>query len=278
MANLSKEVIKENGFEEIIEVCNTKVEDFKLPEGIPNVDIIISEFMGFYLLHEGMTDSVLLAREKFLKPGGHLFPDRAIIYLSPCSVPSLFDDWKNVSGIKMMKFAEQLRKQKSSKPEVLNVQKEHLLSDEIVVAFLDLNDISPDELDRIDFNEVIVARREGKFQGVCLWFEVLFPSSDNYSDVVLSTHPQCRPTHWKQTVIPLPENIENVEPSTPIAFKLTIQRNPSKCRHYNLILEILDPNSEDVEHPLPCDCNFTTCILSKAHLAKLVEGNGFQNA
>lgn len=277
LAELSKEVIKENGFQNIIEVHNIKVEDFKLPQGISHVDIIISEFMGFYLLHEGMLDSVLLARERFLKPGGFLFPDRAIIYLSPCALPSLFDDWENVSGIKMTTFAEQLRKQKSSKPEILVILKEHLLADDIVVAFLDLNDITPGELDRIDFNEVIVAKQNGKFQGVCLWFDVLFPSNDMDHDVVLSTHPHCKPTHWKQTVIPLPENIETVEPGTPIAFKMTIQRHSVNYRHYNLILEMLDPESDDVEHPLPCDCNFTKCILSKAHLAALAENNAFQN-
>jgi hypothetical protein len=277
LAELSKEVIKENGFENVIEVYHGMAEHFRLPEGMTHVDIIVSEFMGFYLLHEGMLDSVLLARERFLKPGGYLFPDRAIIYLSPCALPSLFDDWEDVNGIKMTKFAEQLRKQKSSKPEVFVLPKEHLLADDIVVAFLDLNDISPGELDRIDFNEVIVAKKEGKFQGVCLWFDVLFPSNDMEEDVTLSTHPQCKPTHWKQTVIPLPANIETVEPLTPIAFKLTIQRHPENYRHYNLILEILDPESDEVEHPLPCDCNMTKCILSKTHLASLAENNGFQN-
>mgnify|MGYP003530020246 CR=1 FL=1 len=178
LAELSKEVIKENGFEDVIEVFNMKVEDFTLA-GFEHVDIIVSEFMGFFLVHEGMLDSVLLARDRFLKPGGHLFPDRAIIYLSPCAIPSLFDNWENVSGVKMTKFAEQLRQQKSNKPEVLLIEKDHLLADEIVVAFLDLNDISPVELDKIDFKEVIVAKKDGNFQGVALWFDVLFPSNDN---------------------------------------------------------------------------------------------------
>jgi len=33
------------------------------------VDVIISEWMGFYLLHESMLDSVLVARDRFLKKG-----------------------------------------------------------------------------------------------------------------------------------------------------------------------------------------------------------------
>lgn len=236
--------------------------------------------MGFYLLHEGMLDSVLLARDRFLKPGGLLFPDRAIIYCTPCSLPSQFDDWEDVSGIKMSKFAEHLRKQKSSKPEIQNISKECLLADDTVIAFLDLNDISPLDLDRFDFNEVIVATNSGKFQGVCIWFDVLFPSADDNmsnDNVTLSTHPEAEATHWKQTIIPLPANVETLEPLTPVAFHLIIQRNPENSRHYHLLLEILDPSSEDVQHPLPCDCHMTKCILAKAHLASFVDQNGFEN-
>lgn len=262
----------------MIEVFNCKIEDFKLPEGFNDVDIIVSEWMGFYLLHEGMLDSVLLARDRFLKPGGHMFPDRAILYVAPCSLPSHFDDWNDVSGVKMSKFAEQLRKQKSSKPEIINISKDSLLAEDTVIAFLDLNDISAMELDRIDFNEVIVAQKPGKFEGVCLWFDVLFPTADDGDDVILSTHPHAEPTHWKQTVIPLPANIETLEPLSPVAFKLIIQRNPQNSRHYNLLLEILDATGDEVQHALPCDCHLTKCILAKAHLATYVDQDGFENA
>ena len=34
------------------------------------VDIIISEWMGYFLLFESMLDSVLFARAKYLKPDG----------------------------------------------------------------------------------------------------------------------------------------------------------------------------------------------------------------
>ncbi|CAG9802184.1 unnamed protein product [Chironomus riparius] len=276
LADLSREIVKENNFEDVIEVVNCKIEDFKLPETIDKVDIIISEWMGFYLLHESMLDSVLLARERFLRPGGLMFPDKAIIYISPCKLPSLFDDWENVSGIKMTKFAKQLRAQKSSKPEIQTIKNDDLLSEDTVMAFLDLNDVSSSELDLFEFNEVLVAKNSGNFQGMCIWFDVLFPSNDH--EVILSTHPKDEPTHWKQTIIPLPSNIEFLEESYPIAFKLIIQRNPEHFRRYNILLEILDPESEDVQHPLPCDCNLTKCILTKAHLASLANQNNFENA
>jgi protein arginine N-methyltransferase 1 len=61
---------------------NKRIEDCKLDVDIPRVDIIISEWMGFCLLFEGMLDSVIYARENFLVKGGLMFPERAKIYLA----------------------------------------------------------------------------------------------------------------------------------------------------------------------------------------------------
>ena len=47
------------------------------------VDIIISEWMGYFLLRESMLDSVLYARDKWLKPGGALYPSHCKMYLAP---------------------------------------------------------------------------------------------------------------------------------------------------------------------------------------------------
>jgi type I protein arginine methyltransferase len=44
---------------------------------VDKVDIIISEWMGYFLLYESMLDSVLFARDKWLRPGGLMMPDRA---------------------------------------------------------------------------------------------------------------------------------------------------------------------------------------------------------
>lgn len=45
-----------------------RVEDVDLP--VSEVDIIISEWMGYFLLFESMLDSVLYARDKYMKTGG----------------------------------------------------------------------------------------------------------------------------------------------------------------------------------------------------------------
>jgi len=48
------------------------------------VDIFISEWMGYFLLRESMLDSLVRAREKFLKPRtGLMFPSHCTMYVAP---------------------------------------------------------------------------------------------------------------------------------------------------------------------------------------------------
>lgn len=48
----------------VITVLKGKVEEIELP--VPHVDIIISEWMGYFLLFENMLNTVLYARDKWL--------------------------------------------------------------------------------------------------------------------------------------------------------------------------------------------------------------------
>lgn len=63
-----------------ITLIKGKMEEVVLP--VDKVDIIISEWMGYFLLYESMLDSVLFARDKYLAPGGLMFPDEATLFLA----------------------------------------------------------------------------------------------------------------------------------------------------------------------------------------------------
>eukprot|EP00959_Pyramimonas_sp_CCMP1952_P043072 901140-Pyramimonas_sp.AAC.1 len=69
MAKHAKTLADNNGVGDKVEVMQGYMESIELPE---KVDIIISEWMGYFLLRESMLDSVLVARDKWLKPGGSL--------------------------------------------------------------------------------------------------------------------------------------------------------------------------------------------------------------
>jgi hypothetical protein len=63
----------------------------------PQVDVIVSEWMGYALLFETMLDSVLAARDRWLRPGGVVLPDIATIYVAGATAGSLGLDFWNVS-------------------------------------------------------------------------------------------------------------------------------------------------------------------------------------
>jgi hypothetical protein len=85
-----------NGLSDVVTVIQGAVESVELPmeeHGLeaedPNhphqvVDIIVSEWMGYFLLRESMMDSLIRARDKFLKPKtGLMFPSHTTLYLAP---------------------------------------------------------------------------------------------------------------------------------------------------------------------------------------------------
>lgn len=63
--NQATQIVKDNKLDHIITLLHGKLEEVTLPDGIETVDIIISEWMGYFLLYESMLDTVLYARDKW---------------------------------------------------------------------------------------------------------------------------------------------------------------------------------------------------------------------
>jgi predicted RNA methylase len=79
---LSKSIVAANNLETKITVINSEIEKLNsLPEPVDKVDIIVSEWMGFYLLHESMLASVIYARDKWLKIGKLIKLNFSVFYL-----------------------------------------------------------------------------------------------------------------------------------------------------------------------------------------------------
>ena len=78
------------------------MESITLPNDIEKVDIIISEWMGYALLYESMLDSVLHARDLFLKPDGVMAPSQCKIMLGLCEAGEIFKErigfWNDIYG------------------------------------------------------------------------------------------------------------------------------------------------------------------------------------
>merc|ERR1719238_1189769 len=80
-------------FGDNIVVINQLLEDVSeelIPRG--SVDILVSEPIGTLLFNERMVETYLRARDRFLKPGGRMFPRAATLSVAPFSDPILWQE------------------------------------------------------------------------------------------------------------------------------------------------------------------------------------------
>ena len=93
MASKAEKLAAGNGLSGVVSVINQRVEEVELanePDG--RVDVLISEPLGIALVNERMLESYITARDKLLKPGGKMFPDRATLFAAPFSDDALYQE------------------------------------------------------------------------------------------------------------------------------------------------------------------------------------------
>lgn len=191
----ARKIIDDNGFDNIIDVIEGKVEEIDLPS---DVDIIISEWMGYFLFYESMLDTVLFARDKWLKKDGIMFPDRATLYL--CGIEDAqykadkIDFWDNVYGLNM----SCIKNVALTEPLVDTVDPEQVMTTTGAVFSVDMSTVKVEDLSfAVPFS--ISAVRNDYCHALVAFFDVQF--SRCHKPVSFITGPNSRPTHWKQTVL-----------------------------------------------------------------------------
>ncbi|KAK2119077.1 Protein arginine N-methyltransferase 6 [Saguinus oedipus] len=210
------------------------VETVELPE---QVDAIVSEWMGYGLLHESMLSSVLHARTKRSSPAGLC---RALH--SPISDQML--EWR-------LGFWSQVKQHYGvdiSCPEgfatrclvghseivVQGLSGEDVLARPLRFAQLDLS--------RAGREQELEAGVGGRFRSSCcgsapmlgfaFGFQVTFPGGESEKPLVLSTSPFHPATHWKQVLLYLNEPVQ-VEQDTDVSGEITLlpsRDNPRRVR------------------------------------------------
>ena len=83
MADNARKLIESNGFGDIIEVIQSKIEDIPEDRIGKIIDVIVSEPLGTFLLNERMLETYVIARQKFMKEGGKMFPSSAHLCILP---------------------------------------------------------------------------------------------------------------------------------------------------------------------------------------------------
>ena len=93
MAKAARKLVEANGFKDVIHVIESKVEDIS-PAVVPlkSIDVIVSEPLGTFLLNERMLETYVIARDKFLKPKGRMFPAKADLCVMPFTDEAIYNE------------------------------------------------------------------------------------------------------------------------------------------------------------------------------------------
>lgn len=295
MSKACERIIRCNGMEDQVTVIHGNIEDIELP--VSKVDIIISEWMGFYLFHEAMLDSVVFARDKWLSADGIMVPSHATLYLTPVNMDTYVSDhfkfWEDVYGYDFSPLQATAMVSALSQPVIECIEITKKISSPQTVIELDLKTASLEDLENIKSTLSFTVDNSSLIHGFAMWFDVDFKGpldEENKvitNSVVLSTAPMAPPTHWKQTVIFLPSPF-SVDTGEVIICRVNLaQDTTNNKRHYNISLEMVDTddnvedgddeNDEESEvdldedeedHPMPCTCGSERCRLIAAIMSK----------
>ena len=203
-------VAKANGFSDRITCIQEEIQETDLPE---KVDIIISVFTGNFLLTEDLLPSLFHARDKYLRPGGTLIPDRAKMEIVPVFVPEYYKknitDWSkpfhDMDFSQVRQFAAN-----SLYYDEPNSMKSTFLAEP--VELMDMNFMTTTEAACRNQIEVNITKN-GLCHGWLGWFQI------HLGNKWLSTSPLKTQTHWRQIFLPLNQPVQ-VKVGDKMSFEL----------------------------------------------------------
>ncbi|KAJ9474547.1 putative Protein arginine N-methyltransferase 1 (putative) [Pseudozyma hubeiensis] len=271
--------IEANGFGHIIKVHRGKLEDLasELQPYEGKVDLLVSEWMGYFLLYENMLPSVLVARDRYLAPTGVLAPNRMTMHLAAFSSPALLQTklkfWEDVHGFDMKAMTTGLLEE--AFVDVLD--KEEVVSDSQCFADLDLPKLPARQPEPESDFTLTVEKDVKEVHGFISWFDTFFfPSSKLTGSETLdcppftltekdvpglelkgntttqteqkegqgkmicfSTSPFSKETHWQQTLFVLKTPIVDVKKGDKIKGRIVVRQDTKHSRQLEAELHYL---------------------------------------
>ncbi|XP_076310911.1 protein arginine N-methyltransferase 1-like isoform X4 [Tachypleus tridentatus] len=230
----AEQIVKENYLDNVITMVRGKVEEVQLPDEIDKVDIIISEWMGYCLFYESMLDTVIYARDKWLKPDGLMFPDRATLFITGIEDRQYKDEkinwWDNVYGFNM----SCIRKVAISEPLVDVVDPKQVVTNACLLKEVDLYNIKVEDLIfQSPFH--LQVRRDDYIQAFVTFFNLEFTKCHKRTG--FSTAPEAPYTHWKQTVFYFDDYL-TVKKGEEVYGVFSMKPNPKNKRDLDFSIDV----------------------------------------
>jgi len=196
----ASKLVAANKADDVIKVVSGKIEEISLPE---QVDIIISEPMGYMLLNERMLETFLHAK-KFLKPNGKMFPTRGDLHVAPFTDEALYMEQFNKVNFWYQEYFHGVNLSTLRNAAMLEYFRQPIVDTfdiNICTAksqrhVIDFQTSDETDLHRIEIPLEFHILSSGTIHGLAFWFDVAFIGAN--TTVWLSTAPTEPLTHWYQ--------------------------------------------------------------------------------
>jgi len=222
--------------------------------------------MGYFLLYESMLDTVLVARDKWLTPGGLLFPDKASLFLVAIEDADYkrekMDFWDNVCELsgrttltrtrtrtraRTRRLSDRLvlsspdgfdmscvKRLAMQEPVVDVCDAEQICTSASCVLSIDLATVTLEDL-AFSAKFSLSAARNDYVHALVAYFDCTFSAC--HKPVMLSTSPRAPYTHWKQTVLYLDEVLV-VNAGESLEGEIRVRRNEKNPRDVDIHLQL----------------------------------------
>ncbi|KAF8034440.1 hypothetical protein BT93_C0676 [Corymbia citriodora subsp. variegata] len=265
MSEHARALVKANNLEDVIEVIEGSMEDVSLPE---KVDVIISEWMGYFLLRESMFDSVICARDRWLKPTGVMYPSHARMWMAPIrsgladqksnDYEGAMDDWHffledtRISyGVDMSiltkPFAEEQKKWYLQTSLWNNLHPNQVIGTAATVRELDCLTATVNDIAEVRSNFSSIIKCHTRLCGFSGWFDVHFRGrmeDPAQKEIELTTAPSVdNGTHWGQQVFLLNPAVTVSEgDDVDVSFAMTRSKDNHRLMEVELDGRIKQPS------------------------------------
>ncbi|MCY1670928.1 50S ribosomal protein L11 methyltransferase [Novosphingobium sp. SL115] len=163
--DVAREAMRKNGYSDRYECVHEQTFRAELPE---KVDVIICDHIGYFGIDYGIIQLMHDARQRFLKPGGKIMPERLRLFLAgarSASCRGRMSAWETPDVPAEFNW---LRSYAVNTKYPVSFAPADIVTEPVLVGGVELGDEAPDTL---PFKASLVADETGVIDGIAGWFE-----------------------------------------------------------------------------------------------------------
>jgi len=189
---MAREMVRASGAEGRVTLLRAESFRVRLPEPVA---VVVSETVGNFGVDEGILETLIDARARFLAPGGRVLPRALALHAAPVTAPALHRRTVSWAGpIQGLDFAP-LRRFGANHPHRETLSPDQLLAGPVALGRIDLERVRAPAFRGAG---TAVVRAEGICHGLGGWF-----SCELAPGQVLSSAPPTPAPSWNHAFLPL---------------------------------------------------------------------------